>query len=63
MTYSFAGITGVALFLIMCIIFIFAHPIMRKKAYKFFWATHQLYVLLYILSLAHGLARLTGPPR
>ncbi|MPC09847.1 Dual oxidase [Portunus trituberculatus] len=57
------GLTGVALFIIMCIIFIFAHPVIRRKAYKFFWSTHQLYILLYILSLLHGLARLTGAPR
>uniref|UniRef100_A0A2P2I0U3 NAD(P)H oxidase (H2O2-forming) n=1 Tax=Hirondellea gigas TaxID=1518452 RepID=A0A2P2I0U3_9CRUS len=60
---TITGVTGVILFAVMCIIFIFAHPIIRKKAYKYFWATHQLYVLLYIFSLAHGLARLTGPPR
>lgn len=47
----------------MCIIIVFAHPMIRKKAYKFFWFTHSLYVLLYALSLIHGLARLTGAPR
>jgi hypothetical protein len=47
----------------MIIIFVFAHPIIRKKAYKFFWSTHSLYVVLYILCLVHGLARLTGAPR
>lgn len=58
-----AGLTGVLLFVIMCVIIVFAHPIVRKKAYKFFWFTHSLYVLLYALCLVHGLARLTGPPR
>lgn len=47
----------------MCIIFVFAHPTIRKKAYKFFWNMHTLYIGLYLLSLIHGLARLTGPPR
>lgn len=51
------------LFVIMIIIFVFAHPIIRKKAYKFFWSAHSLYVLLYALCLIHGLARLTGVPR
>lgn len=60
---TITGVTGVLLFIVMCIIFIFAHPMIRRKAYKFFWATHQLYVVLYILSLMHGLARLTGSPR
>ncbi|KAG8223936.1 hypothetical protein J437_LFUL003744, partial [Ladona fulva] len=57
------GLTGVFLFVIMIIIFVFAHPVIRKKAYKFFWMTHSLYVALYVLSLIHGLARLTGAPR
>lgn len=47
----------------MCIIIVFAHPTIRKKAYNFFWSTHCLYVVLYGLSLIHGLARLTGAPR
>uniref|UniRef100_A0A1B0GLP6 Uncharacterized protein n=1 Tax=Lutzomyia longipalpis TaxID=7200 RepID=A0A1B0GLP6_LUTLO len=57
------GVTGVILFITMCIIFVFAHPTIRKKAYKFFWNMHSLFILLYILCLIHGLARLTGPPR
>lgn len=47
----------------MSIIIVFAHPTIRKKAYNFFWATHNLYIILYILCLIHGLARLTGAPR
>lgn len=47
----------------MCIIIVFAHPTIRKKAYNFFWSTHCLYVVLYVLCLMHGLARLTGAPR
>lgn len=57
------GITGVLLFVIMILIFVFAHPLIRKRAYKFFFATHKLYVAIYILCLIHGLARLTGQPR
>ncbi|XP_066157034.1 dual oxidase isoform X2 [Euwallacea fornicatus] len=60
---TITGVTGVLLFIIMCVIVVFAHPTIRKKAYKFFWFTHSLYVLLYALSLIHGLARLTGAPR
>lgn len=47
----------------MVIIFVFAHPTIRKKAYRFFWLTHSCYVILYALMLIHGLARITGPPR
>ncbi|XP_075237286.1 dual oxidase isoform X2 [Lycorma delicatula] len=60
---TITGITGVLLFITMVIIFVFAHPLIRKKAYKFFWSTHSLYIVLYLLCLIHGLARLTGPPR
>ena len=49
--------------MVMTIIFVFAHPTIRQKAYKFFWSTHSLYVVLYALCLIHGLARLTGSPR
>ena len=54
------GITGVMLFAILMIIYIFAHPLIRRKAYYYFWSAHSLYILLYILSLFHGLAKLTG---
>ncbi|KAI4469865.1 nadph oxidase [Holotrichia oblita] len=60
---TITGSTGVLLFVIMCIIFVFAHPTIRKRAYNFFWATHSLYILLYGISLIHGVARLTGAPR
>ena len=36
------GVSGVLLFVI---IFVFAHPIIRKKAYNFFWKAHSLYIL------------------
>ena len=45
------------------IIVVFAHPIVRKRAYRYFWWTHQLYWALYFFAIAHGLARLTGAPR
>ncbi|XP_043467959.1 dual oxidase isoform X1 [Leptopilina heterotoma] len=57
------GLTGILLFVIMIIIFVFAHPKIRQKAYKFFWMTHSLYIVLYALCIIHGLARLTGEPR
>ncbi|CAH1722727.1 unnamed protein product [Aphis gossypii] len=60
---TITGVTGVCLFVIMIIIFTFAHPIIRKKAYVYFWSTHCLYVAMYVLMLLHGLARITGPPK
>ncbi|XP_076328078.1 dual oxidase-like [Tachypleus tridentatus] len=60
---TITGVTAILLVITVCIIFIFAHPLIRLKAYKYFWLTHNLYIVLYILTLMHGLARLTGPPR
>ncbi|KAK9881554.1 hypothetical protein WA026_016431 [Henosepilachna vigintioctopunctata] len=60
---TITGVTGILLFIIMCIIFTFAHPAIRKKAYNFFWSTHSLYIVFYFLCLIHGSAKLTGPPR
>ncbi|CAD6230974.1 GSCOCT00006904001.3-RA-CDS [Cotesia congregata] len=60
---TITGVTGILLVVVMTIIFVFAHPTIRQKAYKFFWSTHSLYILLYALCLIHGLARLTGAPR
>ena len=54
--------TGVTLWIIMCSIFIFAHPKVRGKAYVFFWKVHQLYVVLYFLCILHGLQRITAAP-
>ncbi len=34
----------------------------RKKAYNYFWKVHSLYIVLYILCIIHGLARLTATP-
>jgi len=57
------GSSGVALWSIMCSIFIYAHPLVRKRAFNFFWKVHQLYVILYFLTCIHGLARITGDPK
>ena len=60
---TMTGLTGISLYCLVVVIFIFTLPLIRKKAYRFFWLTHQLYVFLYMLSLVHGLARITSPPK
>jgi dual oxidase len=60
---TLTGLTGICLFCIVTCIFVFSHPVVRKKAYNYFWAVHQLYVLLYVFALLHGLGRLTAAPR
>ena len=59
---TLAGITGILLYTICCIIFIFSMHSVRQKAYNYFWMAHQFYVLLFVLSLLHGLQRLTAEP-
>lgn len=54
------GFTGLALFIIVCLIFIFAYSKVRLKAYSYFWTVHQLYVVFYLLTLLHGMAKITG---
>ena len=60
---TMTGATGIALYCVAVTIALFALPQVRKKAYRFFWLTHQLSVLLYLLCLVHGLARITQPPK
>ena len=60
---TFLGTTGICLYITVVIIFVFAHPIVRSRAFKYFWLSHQAYVFLYVFSVLHGLARLTAPPR
>lgn len=57
---TITGLTGVLLVLVVSIIFIFAHPRIRQKAYSYFWTTHSLYIAMYILMFIHGLAKITG---
>ena len=57
-----AGTTGLLLYAVFCVIYVFAHPKVREKGYNCFWFTHQFYILLYALSLLHGLQRLTSAP-
>ena len=60
---TLTGFTGVLLWAVMMAIFIFAHPLVRRNAFNFFWLVHQLYVVLYFLCLIHGLARITAEPQ
>ncbi len=39
---TLTGTTGILLFVIMVVIFVFAHPLVRKKAFNYFWITHQV---------------------
>lgn len=57
------GSTGLVLWILCSIIYIFAHQRVRQRAYSVFWSTHKLYYLIYALTLLHGSSKLTGSPR
>ena len=59
---TLAGVTGILLYSVCCLIFIFSHAKVREKAYNVFWISHQFYIALFVLSLLHGLQRLTAAP-
>ena len=59
---TLSGVTGVLLYTTCCIIFIFSSSNVRQKAYNWFWMAHQFYILLFVLTLLHGLQRLTAEP-
>ncbi|XP_022705418.1 dual oxidase-like isoform X3 [Varroa jacobsoni] len=60
---TITGTTGLLLYAVLSVIYVFAHTSIRLKAYSYFWSTHKLYYLFYILCLLHGQAKLTGSPR
>ncbi|XP_078657992.1 dual oxidase 1-like isoform X1 [Branchiostoma floridae x Branchiostoma belcheri] len=59
---TMAGVTGVLLLLVVSIIYVFATGYARRRAFSAFWATHQLYIVLFILTVLHGSGRLIQNP-
>lgn len=60
---TITGSTGLLLWSLCSILYVFAHRRVRQRAYSFFWSTHKLYYLIYALTLLHGSSKLTGSPR
>ncbi|XP_066271340.1 dual oxidase 2-like isoform X5 [Branchiostoma lanceolatum] len=56
------GMTGVLLFLIVAVMFVFATQYARRYVFKAFWFTHNLYPILYILTVLHGSGNLVQEP-
>ena len=52
--FDIAGITGVLLCIVLCIIYVFANPISRRYIFSYFWITHQFFYAVYILIILHG---------
>ncbi|XP_035660527.1 dual oxidase 1-like isoform X2 [Branchiostoma floridae] len=59
---TMAGVTGVLLLLVVSIIYVFATGYARRRAFSAFWATHQLYIVMFILTVLHGSGRLIQNP-
>ena len=59
---SVVGATGVLLIAVICIMYIFAQPIVRTYIFNAFWVSHKLFYLLYVLILLHGCVRLLQEP-
>ncbi|XP_038606610.1 dual oxidase 1-like [Tachyglossus aculeatus] len=57
------GLTGVALLIILAIMYVFASRHFRRHSFRGFWLTHHLYVLLYVLLIIHGSYALIQQPR
>ncbi|VDN40281.1 unnamed protein product [Gongylonema pulchrum] len=60
---TITGITGILLVAIMSIIYVFSAPAVMKQAYHAFKITHLLNILLYALTILHGLPKLLDSPK
>ncbi|XP_055864170.1 dual oxidase 2-like [Biomphalaria glabrata] len=60
--HTITGLTGVALVLVLVVLYVFATPFARRNVFKYFRATHNLYILVYILIFLHGHQRLVQVP-
>ncbi len=59
---TITGSSGVILTLVCIVLFTFATQYARRRAFKYFWLTHKLYILVYMLMIFHGLGGLLQPP-
>uniref|UniRef100_A0A8C5P9H6 NAD(P)H oxidase (H2O2-forming) n=1 Tax=Leptobrachium leishanense TaxID=445787 RepID=A0A8C5P9H6_9ANUR len=57
------GMTGVLLLLVLALMYIFACYHFRRVSFRWFWITHHLYVIFYVLTIIHGSFALIQQPR
>ncbi|PAV57045.1 hypothetical protein WR25_26113 [Diploscapter pachys] len=60
---TITGLTGIALIIVISIIYVFAIPSFMKRAYHAFRLTHLLNIAFYALTLLHGLPKLLDSPK
>lgn len=55
MAYSLIpGVTGVALVVLLSIMYVFASGPARRSVFPAFWSTHRLFPVIYALLFLHG---------
>ncbi|CAG9535166.1 unnamed protein product [Cercopithifilaria johnstoni] len=60
---TITGITGLLLVALMSITYVFSTPAVMKEAYHAFKITHLLNILIYALTVLHGLPKLLDSPK
>lgn len=59
---TITGITGVLLVIILSLMYVFALQFARRHVFNAFWKTHNLYPIMYILMILHGIGHLLQQP-
>ncbi|XP_054706944.1 dual oxidase 2-like [Uloborus diversus] len=52
---TITGITGIFLVILLSLMYVFAVQFSRRHVFNAFWKTHNLYPVLYILMILHGI--------
>ena len=55
------GLSGLILSITLIVFLLFSLPVVRKYNFYTFWKIHQLYIVIYILTILHGSAQLIQP--
>ncbi|GFT66944.1 hypothetical protein NPIL_295941 [Nephila pilipes] len=59
---TITGITGALLVIVLSLMYVFAIQFARRHVFNAFWKTHNLYPILYILIILHGIGQLIQEP-
>ena len=59
---TITGVTGVLLLCLIILMYVFAIQYSRRNIFNAFWNTHNLYPILYVLMVLHGLGRVVQSP-
>ena len=48
--------------IVVILMYVFGIQYARRHAFRWFWFTHNMYVVLFLLTILHGAGRLVQPP-